>query len=133
MKLYIAVSGSIRSEIMQLHYIQKLINMDKATIQYHGVPAEGISGFNGRYVEQVIKDCCLGYPLAPIGVNQEVDGKLIFHLNSKYWIIMNFLENNIKYEGLTLSEFEDAGYFESLSVMTYVFSPSSELNAFYFL
>ena len=44
-----------------------------------------------------------------------------------------FKENNIKYEGLTLSEFEDAGYFESLSVMTYVFSPSSELNAFYFL
>lgn len=70
----------------------------------------------------------LGYPIKNIGAREHINGKLTLYLNEDWKERLVFLNDEVKINGLFLSEFEDPGFYESLPVEIFISSPSSYLD-----
>lgn len=76
----------------------------------------------------IIKFDQMGYPIKNVGAREHKNGKLTLHLGSEWKERLAFLNNELKIDGLTLDEYEDPGFYESLSVDILISSPSSYLD-----
>jgi hypothetical protein len=69
-----------------------------------------------------------GYPIKDIGAREHVDGTLTLYLPQEWVERFSFLNKKSKFNGLTLYEFEDPGFYESLTVTILVADPTSTLD-----
>lgn len=78
--------------------------------------------------ENVIELDRSGYPIPNIGARENRDGNLTLFLSMEWKERFAFLNDELTVDGLTLSQFEDPGFYQSRQVQIWIASPSCLLD-----
>jgi hypothetical protein len=123
---YINGREQVRMNIESLYWINKGIQKGKIIATFQEIPEPPTY----HQINEVLKKFLISRNgiRFRIGFKETIEGKYEATFSPEFQIAFDFLNDKVKFFGIELMDYDDAGLFEDIHIEIYIVSPSSTLD-----